>query len=51
MESVQLKDFRNNIDNYFTLVCDDKEEVFITGKNRKAVMLDADNYSALLETL
>jgi antitoxin YefM len=51
MEIVQLKEFKENINNYFSLACDNKEEIFIKNRNRKLVLLDADEYESLIETL
>jgi prevent-host-death family protein len=51
MEIVQLKKFKDNIDSYLSLVIKDKEEVFITNKDKVIVMVDADDYEALNETL
>jgi antitoxin YefM len=51
MEIVELKKFKANLDNYLSLVTNDKEEIFITNKDKAVVIINADDYEALNETL
>ncbi len=51
MEIVQYKKFKENLNNYFEIAMENKEEIFIQNKNDKFVLLDAKEYESLLETL
>ena len=51
MEIVQYKKFKENLNNYFEIAMETKEEIFIQNKNDKFVLLDAKEYESLHETL
>ena len=51
MEIVQLKKFKEHIDDYMSLVSLNKEEVFIANKDKAILMIDTKDYESLKETL
>jgi antitoxin YefM len=51
MEIVQYKKFKENLSDYFDIAVENKEEVFIQNKSKKLVLMDAEEYESIIETL